>query len=66
MHLACASHPSLHTQTLLRRAADNFNVWDWSRDDVLAYLRDDALKPALPVAVLLPLCALTLAALVLW
>lgn len=32
----------------------------------MAYVKADALKPALPIAVLLALCVLTLLAMVLW
>lgn len=58
--------PASTFQVLLSKAASNFKPWEWTQDDIMAYVKADALKPGLPVVVLLVLCILTLLLLVLW
>jgi hypothetical protein len=53
-------------QVLLGKAASNWNPLAWRQEDVLAYLKTDALKPGLPITVLLVICLLTFLVLLLW
>ncbi len=63
------SLPRSHTtyqQTLLSKPADSFNVLKWKQEDIITYIKTDALKPGLPVVVLLAIWLLTLVVFLFW